>query len=330
MLTAGAGEIREERIADQMGYWEQNGFAGMVPSIHLPTTHSRDDLIHVWLKVPAGRRIDVERAPDGNGWQLVLPPGTHADRTEYFRASGPPPSEAALYLDSTAVDKRDWTVADVRGTRVLADGRQRFHVYRPINGELHAPLVGWSWPRGDADAQRRATDALIAHCRGARRPIDQPPMDARALARLRRLNDCAHCHRKDMPQLDRQQSERVLERGTDNLGFFGPTAVLSDSCVVANHRPEDVNDEDPYVQVRCGDKPAELIRKDSFERYDCANGRVPIGYRDVRAGLAAGHEYTRRVCESRRWLFERMTERARRVYADGFAACGLGGRSRER
>jgi hypothetical protein len=258
----------------------------------------------------------------------VLPPGTQADRAEYFRVAGPPPPEAALYLDSSALDKRDWTVADVRGTRVLADGRQRFHVYRPVNGELHAPLVGWSWPRDDADAQQRATEALIAHCRVAPRPIDQPPMNSRGLARLRRLNDCGHCHRRDMPALRWQDSERVLERGTDNLGFFVPTAVLSDHCVVANHRPEDVNDEDPYVEVRCGDEPAGLVKEeDGFERHHCRNGRVPIGHRDVRAGLAAGHEYTRRVCESRRWLFEHMTERARRAYADGFAACGLDGRN---
>jgi hypothetical protein len=67
MLSASAGEVREERITDQIGYWERNGFAGMVPSIHLPTTHSRDDLIHVWLKMPAEGRIDVERTQTGDG-----------------------------------------------------------------------------------------------------------------------------------------------------------------------------------------------------------------------------------------------------------------------
>ncbi len=84
----------------------------------------------------------------------------------------------------------------------------------------------------------------------------------------------------------------------------------------------------PYVQLRCENEPAGPIKRaDCFERYHCPNGRVPIGHRNDRAGLAAGHERTRRVCESRRRLYERMTERARRAYADRFAACGLDGRN---
>jgi hypothetical protein len=67
----------------------------MVPSIHLPTTHSIDDLIHVWLSVPRGAEIDAEPSPDG-GWQLALPPGTRADRVEYFRVAGSPPGPGQL------------------------------------------------------------------------------------------------------------------------------------------------------------------------------------------------------------------------------------------
>jgi hypothetical protein len=89
----------------------------------------------------------AEPRPDGDGWRLVLPPGTQADRAEYYRIAGLQPPPAALYFDSSMLDPRDWTLADVRGTRVLRDGRQRFHVYRPVNGDVHAPLIGWSWPR---------------------------------------------------------------------------------------------------------------------------------------------------------------------------------------
>lgn len=322
--AAGADAMQRHRIDDPLGYWQQHGFAGMVPSIHLPTTHSRDDLIHVWLKVPPGRRIDAEPRPDGDGWRLVLPPGTQADRAEYYRFAGPKPPSSALYFDSSMLDPRDWTLADVRGTRVLRDGRQRFHVYRPVNGDVHAPLIGWSWPRGDATAHQAATEALLDHCREAGRPVDRPPMDQQGLAAMRRLNDCAGCHAPNKPPLHWRASGRSLERGTDNLGFYVPTAVLSDDCVVANHRPEDINDEDPFVTVSCGDAPAQLIEAaDGDEYFDCPGDRVPIGHRDVRAGLAAGHEYTERVCESRRWLAERMTDRARRAFSEPLAACGI-------
>jgi hypothetical protein len=121
-------------------------------------------------------------------------------------------------LDSTAVDKRDWTLADVRGTQVLAD---------------------------DGDTQQRATESLIAHSRGARRPIDQPPLDSDGLVKLGGSNDGTHCHRKNLPARHWQENDRVLERGTGTLCFFVPTAVLSDNFVVANHRPVDVNDENP-------------------------------------------------------------------------------------
>ncbi len=38
----------------------------------------------------------------------------------------------------------------------------------------------------------------------------------------------------------------------------------------------------------------------------------------------ARHDYTRQLCESRRWLFERMTETACTAFADAFAVCGIG------
>lgn len=322
--TAGSSDVRQHRIEHPVGYWKERGYAAMVPSIHLPTTHSSDNLIHVWLTIPQGSRIDAEPRPDGDGWRLVLPMGTMADRAEYYRVSGPEPHAGALYWDSSLLDPTDWTLADIRGTRVLDGGGQRFHVYRPINGKVHAPLVGWSWPRGDAAAQQAATEDLIAHCRDARRPVDRPPMDAGGLAAMRRLNDCAGCHEPDKPPLHWKADGRSLERGTDNLGFYVPTAVLSDDCVIANHRPQDINADDPYVSVTCGDSPAELkTADDGDEYYSCPGDRVPVGRRDVQAALAADHEYTKRVCESRRWLAERMTARARQAYAEPLEACGI-------
>lgn len=152
------------------------------------------------------------------------------------------------------------------------------------------------------------------------------------LAAMERLNDCAGCHTRGKPPLGTERPGRTLERGTDNLGFYVPTAVLSDDCVVAHHRPEDLNDEDPFVTVRCGHDadapPAELVVEDGRERFRCPDDQIPIGHRDVRAGLAAGHPYTERVCAARRWLHARMTPHARRAYAAPLAACGIGAAQR--
>jgi hypothetical protein len=321
---SGVEAVRTHRITDPVGRWQRAGYAGMVPSIHLPTTHAADDLIHVWLRIPEGAAIDARWLPDERRWQLELPPGTAADRVEYYRIGGRAPGAAALYFDSAAADAADWTIADVRGTRVAPDGSQRFHVYRPVSGTDHADLAGWSWPRGDADLQARATQMLLEHCATTPRPTGKPPMGPAELDAMRRLNDCAGCHARGKPPLAFDRPGRSLERGTDNLGFYVPTAVLSDHCVVANHRPRDVNADDPFVTVRCGDAPAELKVEDGEEWYHCPGARVPTGHRDVRAALAAGHAYTERVCASRRWLYERMTARARRAFAKPLAACGLG------
>jgi len=151
-------------------------------------------------------------------------------------------------------------------------------------------------------------------------------MTEAGLDALRRLNDCAGCH---VPRQDRVtaagKTERSVRRATDNLGFYVPTSVLSDADVVPDHRPEDLNDQDPFVAVRCGEFPAERITDGDRVGYACPDGRVPIAHRDVRAALAADHAYTERVCESRRWLYARMNERARRAYAEPLAACGIPG-----
>lgn len=323
---AQAGGVDVLRIDDPVGWWERNGYVGMVPSIHLPTTHSGDDLIHVWLRIPEGTLIDARYLPDQERWCLVLPRGTRGDRAEYYQVSGREGGEATHYLDSPSTGEADWTLADVRGTWARDDGTQEFRVLRPVDGSVHAPLAGRSWTRGDGQAQDRATERLLSHAAKARRPVDRAPMEESGLDSLRRLNDCNGCHQRKMDRVtfERQGAERAMQRATDNLGFFVLTAVMSDDCVAANHRPEDLNAEDPYVEVRCGDEPAELTVDDGYERYTCPDGRVPIGYRDVRAALAANHPYTRRMCESRLWLAERMTERARSAYSGPIAACREG------
>jgi hypothetical protein len=116
----------------------------MVPSIHLPTTHASDDLIHVWLRIPDGAVIDARWLHDGRRWERHLPPGTAADRVEYYHIGNVEPGHASLYLDSAVADAVDWTIADVRGTKVAQDGSQRFHVYRPVSGADHPRKSSWT------------------------------------------------------------------------------------------------------------------------------------------------------------------------------------------
>lgn len=141
--------------------------------------------------------------------------------------------------------------------------------------------------------------------------------------RFAQLNDCAACHQADQPRWLDHGNVATLHRATDEHGFFVPQAVLSDVCAVADHRPRDLNADDPYVSVRCGELPAQLTHKNGRDRYSCPGGQLPLAHRDVRAGLAAGHAYTKRVCASRRWLYQRMTVRARDAFAGAFAACDI-------
>ncbi len=309
---------RALRIDDPASYWRDNGYRLMLPSIRLPTTHDRDDLIRVWSRVPADGKIDVVYLPDQGRYSLLFPPGTRSDRVEYYRVK----DENG---DAT------WTVADVRGTYILEDGSQRLHVYRPLGAAPHAALVGWSWPRGDDTAQQKATARLRAHARSHRRPKNKPPMQSDELQRLLELNECGGCHVPNQARVVfRAREDTALTRATDAMGFFVPTAVLSDRCVVAHHRPEDLNDEDPFVTVRCGAVNATLVTSGDYEEYVCPQGsREPIGYRDVRTALLADHPYTQGLCASRKYLYDHMTKNARQAYTDAFGVCGTAEYSEE-
>jgi hypothetical protein len=65
--------------------------------------------------------------------------------------------------------------------------------------------------------------------------------------------------------------------------------VLSDDSIVANHRPRDLNSEDPFVEVQYGEDPARLVRDGDGKYFVCDNEKVPIAHRDLAAALAAGH-----------------------------------------
>jgi hypothetical protein len=323
--THAAGSIRMAtlHIQSPLDFWRSEGFVQMTPSIHLPTTHSADDLIVVWLYVPPNKKIDARFLDEQSRWSLVFPPGTRSDRVEYKRIGGGKPQSANMFFPDTLNEQNNWTILDVRGTQILAEG-QRFHVFRPDTANPHASRTGWSWLRGDREGQKEATTRLVEHAARTHRPGGAAPLDPGGRRMLAHLNDCAHCHIAAMPQRSWQNTAIGIKRETDAHGFFVPQAVLSDDSIVADHRPRDLNSEDPFVKVQCGDDPARLVQNDAGNHFVCDNERVPIGHRDVATALAAGHPYTLRVCASRRWLFERMTARARDAFAPAFRRCGIG------
>ena len=298
-------------VASPHRYWPNHGFAEMVPALHLPTTHDVSDMIHVYLHVPEGSRIGSRYLADQSRTTLVFPAGTEMVRVETVRYGGRDPGT-------------DESVVDVRGTRVGTQGPRRFFVLRPADGSAQAPLQGWSWPADDALAARVATSRLLQMTAGAGTPIGRPPLDADGLTALGRLNDCVQCH---IPNHRREQTVKhapMPRRETDASGFYVPLSVLHDEAPLAATRPLDINAGDAYVSVRCSDAPAMLMREEGWIWYRCADGGVPVGRRDVRAGIADADPYTQAVCASRRYLYDHMDEPTRNAFAPALAACAQG------
>src|SRR5215470_10477039 len=162
------------RIADGDQHWRANGFVEMVTPLAPPTSGDGGDRITVWLKLPDGEAI-------ARGPSLRYAPGTVADRVEYLAGA----------------------IADVRGTRFVADGGELFHVLRR-DGDA---LAGWEWRRGDAELEQRATERVAA--------LVSPP----ARDRVRRFNECASCHQHDRPPAERADAPGP-RRATDSSGLY--------------------------------------------------------------------------------------------------------------
>jgi hypothetical protein len=167
LLVGLSGRVNEVHI-DEPAAWNKRGYVELVPPLLLPTSNDENDDIRVWIKLPEGGRISVDKG------RLVYPAGTVVERVEQVAGR----------------------VVDVRGTRFAADG-ERFHVLRAVG----ARLEGFEWSRGDADAQMRATELLQGLLR-------RSSVDERGIARLARLNVCASCHNHDRAEAKRQTDAR--------------------------------------------------------------------------------------------------------------------------
>jgi len=285
------------------------GYAEMVPSLRLPTTHDATDIIRVYLRVPPGRTISARYLEAQGRYTLLFPPGTRADRVEYLR-----------YRHEDG-ELRE-TPVDVRGTLIGARGEQRFHTLRPVSGKPFAPLLGWSWPANDMAARREATDRLVALAARVGTPLDAPPLSGDQLRALQHLNDCAKCHLANHRRAVSIDDAPLPRRETDAAGFYVPLTALHSEVAVAATRPRDLNAADPFVEIRCGEQPARLVQDGDWIWYRCPDGDVPVGRRNIRAALAARDDYTAAVCRSRRYLHDHMDAAARAAFAAAFEECG--------
>ncbi len=306
MSAAGAEALAPRRIdiADPQAHWRDQGFVELTPAIRVSVAPGAPTAI--FLKIPEGARIAARRLPDQDRVTLRMPPGSASDRVSLAAA-----------LDG------QWTVDDVRGTRWAADGREYFHVYRPIGPELHAPLVGYEWPRDDPHLAIAATTLLTDLVRATPAPLSALLPSWGEVARFRQLNRCDACHIADKPTAETDRA--VLPSwATDSSGLYVPLAVLADRAPLSTSRMfHDPNTGEAFVTATCGDQPAREHMGRRSRWFSCPDDAVPMGILEVAAGLAAGDPHVQRVCASRRYLFDRLDPAGRQAFAPAFAACGI-------
>lgn len=300
LLASARGAVPDRAQRRQPDYWRD--FAAMHPPIRLPRTRGLHDRTTVFVRIVGDGRVDVR---DG---ALVFPPGTEADRVEYRRRG----------------DR--FTVADVRGTRFTAEG-ERFHAFRPERAELHGPLFGFEWRRGDERGRRLGIEGFErAMHRGAGFSHGEVGHDARerdrSVRRFARLLDCASCHGHARPEARPDEASALPRRGTDGSGMHVFRYVLTNEAPMETYRPMDPNADDRFVRYVCRDGSTPEGPRGTT-RVRCANGDVPTLRYALRDAFAAGEPHARAVCESRRSLAAWMTARARRAYRDALAECGL-------
>lgn len=291
-------------IVDPRAYWRDQGFVELTPAIRVSVAPGARTAI--FLKLPEGGRIATRAVPAQDRATFLFPPGSVADRVSL--AAGP---------------DGEWTVDDVRGTRWDALGREYFHVYRPSGPEMHAPLVGYEWPRDDPHLAIGATALLTDLVRATPAPFTQLLPSWGEVARFRMLNRCDSCHVADKAMAD-SDNAALPSWATDASGLYVPLAVLADRAPLSTSRFfHDPNSGAAFVTATCGDQPAREHLGRRSRWFSCPDDAVPMGILDVPAGLVAGDPHVLRVCASRRYLFDRLDPPGRQAFAAAFAACGI-------
>jgi hypothetical protein len=207
-------------------------------------------------------------------------------------------------------------IEDVRGARIGDGGEVHFHVYEPVPGEDQRVLKGYEWLRTDAKADDLAADSLIQLFYRNAPDSAQPEMRG-----FRRLNQCGACHQSKAPApLTTRSAPPFI---SDSHGFFQPTTVLEDTMAIRDHRRWDLNADDPFVTVWCGSQQVRATATGDSRRYQCPNDAVPIGKLQLTAAVAKRDSHALQVCESRKYLYMHMDDKARDAYRVGFQECSI-------
>ncbi len=299
-------QLHAVRWPNRISYWQQSGFVEMVPPVWLPTDLSIHEYVRVWLHIPAGEKLSVQWLPDQKRYTLKFPPGTVADRID----GGENQKQAMFTVNG---------IADVRGAKIAADGKTWWHVYEPVPGESSKWLRGYAWLRTGPVGDNLAADSLIKlYYPGA------PAKAKQEIALFRRLNQCGACHQANRPVPTTETKDGESFSETDADGFFQPITVLTDSMTLVNDRPWDLNVDDPYITVWCGQQKAKLTTKDdTYRRYSCPHQAVPTGKLDMLAALKHQDAHALGVCAARKYLYEYMEEDGRKAFAPFFAECAI-------
>lgn len=305
LLDAGVHRIV---INEPRAYWTARGFRRLTPTIRLSLPARQHD-VAVYLRLPASGFIGAARGEDGV-LRLSLPPGSEADRVT-----------AVPLRDGKGALTGQYTVADVRGGRLDEAGREHFHVYRPAHGGAHAPLIGYEWLRSDG-AQRQVAHARIGdHVRTTPRASELAPPSADYVGHFTRLMNCEQCHQPNKTAEVNPDSHMPLWP-TDAQGWYVPLAVMRTGGELSTTADfHDPNAGDVFVTARCREGRAAARTEGEVRWYQCADGSMPYGVRDVAAAVATGDMYSMQVCASRRWLFSRMDKQAQAAFAEAMAPC---------
>ncbi len=300
-------DLRPVEIANDESYWKQSGFVEMVPPLRLPTDRSNDNQIKVWLRIPEGRKIALEWLEDQKRYTLRFPPGTVADRVETMKNQ-----QNAMHVING--------IEDVRGAMIDRDGNTRWHVYEPVPGEKRGRLKGYEWLRTDDKGDDLAADSLIE--------LFYPQAGAEAqdeIRLFRRLNQCGACHQVNRPAPTNVGPPFPAPANflTDSHGFFQPVTVLETRMIVRDSRKWDLNADDPFIAVWCGTRQTRAITDGDRRYYKCPDGAVPIGELQLSAALKSKDAHALQVCESRRYLYQHMDQKARDVYRSAFVECSM-------
>ena len=297
---AGGDTPQAVRIPNDLHYWEKSSFAEMVPPLREPTDKDHLESIRVWVKIPEDQKITVSWIAPQNRYSLMYPNGTVADR-----------------VDSSKNDPAsDENVDDVRGARIDEKSDTVFHDYEVAPDQSASWLMGYEWKRDGDQADLQAADALVA--------LFFPPgfhWDPGAIQHFRQLNRCAACHQPDAPAPVTTAPPFRFE--SDSRGFFQPMTILQNSMTVRDHRDWDLNADDPFITVWCGDQQTHAVTQGDVRKYVCANDIAPVGKLDIRAALQNHDPHAQQVCQSRSYLFRHMDLKARQAFSTAFEDCGI-------